>query len=110
MIPHAQLQVIRSLLAANIADAYSVGPHLRDRRLTDIHINIGCHIVCGIQYFIKELLLTALLADHTAAVRRFRDLKGILCDLRDRESQFIHSRYAAPVIHVIAACSLSATL
>ena len=108
MVAYAKLQGIRAFLSLNAADSHPVIPNLGNGGLAHIHIYIRRPVVGRVMYFIQELLLAALLANDTAAVRGFRNVHGILCQFRNGESQFIHPRHVPPVIHIVSARSLAA--
>ena len=110
MVTHAELERVGAGLALDAADADTVVTHLGDGSMADIHVDIRGQVVGRIVDLVQELLLAALFADDAAAVGSLGDLKGIIGQLCDGEAQLVHAGDIAPVVHIVAAGTLTAAL
>lgn len=110
VVTHAELERVGAGLALDTADADTVVTHLGDGSMADIHVDIRGQVVGGIVDLVQELLLAALFADDAAAVGSLGDLKGIIGQLCDGEAQLVHAGDIAPVVHIVAAGTLTAAL
>ena len=110
VVTHAELERVGAGLALDTADADTVVTHLGDGSMADIHVDIRGQVVGGIMDLVQELLLAALFADDAAAVGSLGDLKGIIGQLCDGEAQLVHAGDIAPVVHIVAAGTLTAAL